>query len=107
MSAPLSSEERFAVPDWVAVTVTDDAGMLLDLRGKGTWYLLPSAAVAAWIPLAQGNTVHATALVLATRFSLLPQRAEADVVSFACSLLGLGLLAPVPAMARNRKAVRR
>lgn len=92
---------RLRAARYVHATITPDGGMLLDVRGRGRWLVLPATAAAAWPHLACGAPAAAIEAIRC-RWDIPREQAAADVEAFAAGLAARRLLVP----ARNRRCLR-
>ncbi|MGV9306854.1 MULTISPECIES: PqqD family peptide modification chaperone [unclassified Nonomuraea] len=66
------------VSSHVHATITEEGGMLLDVRRRGRWHVLTPAAVACWPHLARGD-IDAATQELMHRWGIPAKQAYADV----------------------------
>ncbi|RII06962.1 hypothetical protein DSC45_34610 [Streptomyces sp. YIM 130001] len=76
----------------VRATITDRAGMLLDLRGKGRWYALTLSGALWWRHLEEGATVDQAADRVAESFGADPQQVRADMHALSQQLVDCRML---------------
>ena len=70
----------------VRATITERGGMLLDLRGRGRWYVLTLSGALWWQYLAAGATVDEAADQVAALFGADADHVRADMRALAHQL---------------------
>ncbi|MFC7308967.1 PqqD family peptide modification chaperone [Streptomyces monticola] len=86
---------------WVRATITDRGGMLLDLRGRGTWNLLNPTGALWWQHLTDCGDSAKAADAVAERYEADPERVRGDMQVLASELLGRGFLVAAPSRKRR------
>jgi hypothetical protein len=76
----------------VRVTITDRGAMLLDLRGRGRWYVLTPSGALWWRHLTDGATAREAADKVADLFGAAPEEVRADMTTLAAQLVARRLL---------------
>jgi hypothetical protein len=76
----------------VLATITEQGGMLLDLRGRGRWFALTPSAALWWQHLEAGATPAEAAGAIAKRYRITTERASADLQPFVQALLHRGMI---------------
>lgn len=77
----------------VRATVSDDGGMLLDLRGRGRWFALSPTAAQWWATLEAGHSADQSAEAVASYYHWIPaEQIHADLASLTNDLLNRGLV---------------
>jgi hypothetical protein len=71
----------------IRATITSNGGMLLDLRGRGHWYLLTPAAALVWEQISDGRSPDQAAVAIAQRYGITPCQARTDLGPFLADLL--------------------
>lgn len=63
----------------VHATITADGGMLLDVRGRGRWYVLTGSGALWWRGITEGADADEAADAVAAHFGADPERVRADM----------------------------
>lgn len=92
---PVSSSDRFAVPDDVLVRAIGEETVLLNLTTE-TYFGLNATGTRIWQTLTASATVGAACDTLAQEFDATREEVEADLAELVEQLVAKGLLRPAP-----------
>jgi hypothetical protein len=76
----------------VHATISDQGAMLLDIRGRGRWYALPSAGARWWTHICSGLTCDQAADRVAGYYGADPEQVRADMRGLARDLIDRRIL---------------
>lgn len=76
------------------LTLTDQGGMLLDLRGRGRWFALSPSAALWWARVQDGAALPEAAAAVALRYGISVDQATADLEPFIAEMLCRRMLLP-------------
>jgi hypothetical protein len=74
--------------------LAENGGMLVDLRGRGRWFVLTPSAALWWRQVQDGATLAGAAAAVARRYGLTAAQAEEDLQPFIAEVLQRRMLVP-------------
>ena len=86
----------------VHATFTERGGMLLDVRGRGRWYVLTPSGALWWRHLAEGATADEAADAVAAHYGADPEQVRVDMRALAQQLCDRRLLCTADRWRRQR-----
>ena len=91
MASEINIDSKLSIPPQVLSRLVGDETVLLDLF-KGVYFGLDGVGKRIWETVAEGHSLAQTATVISAEYEVDHERAQADVIEFACKLVERGLL---------------